>query len=105
MAACAPRIAMPSPPQLAAADAAMLRGCYDCLIEARDIYRRLAAGSRAAPAAAWVFEADLVIALRENEIGLPASDALTEARRIARELPRELEAGRYIELVEQVIQG
>jgi hypothetical protein len=104
VAACAPRIAMQAPPQLVAADAdaALLRGCYDCLIEAREIYRKLAVGGRAAAAAAWVFETDLLIALREKEIDLPASGALTEARRIAMELPRELEAARYIELVEAI---
>src|SRR5450755_504368 len=101
VAACAPRIAMLAPSRFVAADAdaALLRGCYDCLIDAREIYRKLPVGGRAA-AAAWVFETDLLIALREKEICLPASGALTEARRIAKELPRELEAGRYIELVE-----
>lgn len=95
VAACAPRIATHAPSQLVAADAdaALLRGCYDCLIDARAIYRKL-------PAAAWVFETDLLIALREKELGLPPSGALTEARQIAKALPRDLEAGRYIELVE-----
>ena len=101
VAACAPRIAMQAPSQLVAADAdtALLRGCYDCLIDAREIYRKLSVGGRAA---AWVFETNLLIALREKEICLPESGALTEARRIAKELPRELEAGRYIELVEAI---
>lgn len=102
VAACAPRIAMQAPSRFEAAadaDAALLRGCYDCLIDAREIYRKLPVGRRAA---AWVFETDLLIALREKELGLPASGALTEARRIAKELPRELEAGRYIELVEAI---
>src|SRR6185295_5229138 len=107
VAACATRIAMQAPSQLVAADAdaALLRGCYDCLIDAREIYRKLRVGGRAASAAAaaaWVFETDLLIALREKEIGLPASGTLTEARLIAMELPRELEAGRYIELVEAI---
>jgi len=92
---------MHAPSQLVAADAntALLRGCYDCLIDAREIYRKLPVGGRAVP---WVFETDLLIALREKEIGLPASGALTEARQIAKQLPRELEAGRYIELVEAI---
>jgi tetratricopeptide (TPR) repeat protein len=105
VAACAPRIAMQARSQLVAADAALLRGCYDCLIDAREIYRKLPVEGRAdsaAAAAAWVFETDLLIALREKEIGLPASGTLTEARRIAMELPRELEAGRYVDLVEAI---
>ena len=96
LAACAPRIAVKAPSQLVAADDALLRGCYDCLIDAREIYRKDAG------AAASVFETDLLIALREKELGLPASDALIEARRIAKKLPRGLEAGRYVELVEGI---
>ena len=96
VAACAPRIAKQAPSQQIAADAALLRGCYDCLIDAREIYRKLP------KAGAWVFETDLLIALREKEIGLPASGALVDARRIAKDLPRELEAERYIELVESI---
>lgn len=96
VAACAPRIVKQAPSQQVAADDALLRGCYDCLIDAREIYRRLS------NAEAWVFETDLLIALREKEIGLPASGALVEARRIAKDLPRELEGERYVELVESI---
>ncbi|MEJ7601683.1 MAG: tetratricopeptide repeat protein [Kofleriaceae bacterium] len=49
-----------------------------------------------------MFETDLLIALREKEICLPESGALTEARQIAKKLPRELEASRYVELVEAI---
>jgi tetratricopeptide (TPR) repeat protein len=71
VAACAPRIAMHAPSQLLAADAdaALLRGCYDCLIDAREIYRKLPDRGGAAH---WVFETDLLIALREKEIRLIA---------------------------------
>jgi tetratricopeptide (TPR) repeat protein len=98
LAACAPRIAIqtPSHPVAADADAALLRGCYNCLLDARESYRKLPA------AAASVFETDLLIALREKEICLSASDTLSEARRLAKELPREIEAARYIELVEAI---
>lgn len=96
--ACA-RPQVPQPGQLATADAALLRGCYDCLIEARDIYRRLDTGGDRAQLAARVLEADLLLALRERELGLPPSDALAEARQIATTMPPDLEAGRYIELV------
>jgi tetratricopeptide (TPR) repeat protein len=88
-------------PALAAADAELLQGCYDCLLSARASYRRLA-GTDRARAIVRVFEADLLIALRERELDLPASDALTEARNLAAELPRDVEAERYVALVEAV---
>ena len=88
-------------PSLATADTELLQGCYDCLIAARTSYRRFAEIDRA-HGAARVFEADLLIALREKELGLPASDALGEARRIAAELPRAVEAEHYVALVDAV---
>jgi tetratricopeptide (TPR) repeat protein len=100
-AACAPAIAV-QPPQLTAADGALLRGCYDCLIEAREIYRRLARETGRAQAWTRVFEADLLIALREKELGLSSSGALTDARHIATKLPGDLEANDYIELVDAI---
>jgi tetratricopeptide (TPR) repeat protein len=98
-AACAARPAA-QPERLARADAELLQGCHDCLIAARAEYRRLAEGSDRRVLQARVVEADLLIALREKELDLPPSDAIGEARRIASELPRELEAERYVALVE-----
>lgn len=97
-----PPIAHPQPALLARADAALLQGCYDCLLEARASYRRLALGAERPRIVARVFEADLLIALREKELGLPPSDAMRDARRISAELPRDLEAARYLALVESI---
>jgi len=101
--ACSPPPAVhPRPELLADADAELLQGCYDCLLEARARYRRLAASAERPQLLARVFEADLLIALRDRELGLPPSDALAEARRISRELPRELEAERTLALVDAI---
>ena len=97
-----PPIARPQPGVLATADAGLLQGCYDCLLEARASYRRLAAGGERPRVVARVFEADLLIALREKELALPPSDALADARRIAAELPRDVEPGRYLALVDAI---
>lgn len=101
-AGCAARPDAHARESLARADAELLAGCYDCLVSAREGYRRLAVGGQRAVVLARVFEADLLIGLRERELALPASDALGEARRIAAELPRELEAARYLALVDAV---
>jgi tetratricopeptide (TPR) repeat protein len=95
-------IAHPQPALLASADAELLQGCYDCLLEARASYRHLAVGAERPRVIARVFEADLLIALREKELGLSPSDALADARRIASALPRDLEAEHYVALVERI---
>ena len=92
----------PNAARFANGDAALLQGCYDCLIEARAEYRRWTAGRTHTEAITRTFEADLLIALREKELGIPPSDALQEARGIAAELPREFEASRYLALVDAV---
>ncbi|HEX7836685.1 MAG TPA: tetratricopeptide repeat protein [Kofleriaceae bacterium] len=97
-----PPPAHPNPELLASADAELRKGCHDCLIEARASYRRLAVGADRPQLIARVFESDLLIALRDKELGLPPSDALAEARRIAPQLPRELEAERGLELVDAI---
>ena len=97
-----PGPAHPDPARLARADAELAAGCHDCLIAARAGYRALATGAARPELAARVLEADLLLALREKELDLPPSDALAEARRIAAELPRELEAARYVALVDSM---
>jgi len=101
--ACGARQPVPvSREALAAADAELLAGCYDCLLAARASYRRLSGSAERPELLARVFEADLLIALRENELVLPPSDALADARRLARELPPAVEADRYLALVEVI---
>lgn len=78
-AACAPK--GPSPQlvaEIAKADSLLRAGCYTCLHEALGIYQKhkVAQGS---------FDAALLIAIREKELGIPADDAL----RLVRELPSE----------------
>lgn len=97
-----PPVARPDPAVIARADAEILSGCYDCLVAAQTIYRRLATGPARAALLGSLFEADLLIALREKELGIPPSDAIDEARRIAGELPHEIEPARYLALVDAV---
>jgi tetratricopeptide (TPR) repeat protein len=101
MLGCAsPRVGRPPPRTLADADAELLAGCYDCLLNSRASYRWLATVGGRASVIVQVFETDLLIALREKEVGIPPSDAIVEARRIATELPSDLQAARYISLVD-----
>lgn len=57
--------------QLAQADALTLRGCYRCLIEARDLYEDVARqGLEPDRAAAGLFRTTLLAGMREREMGL-----------------------------------
>lgn len=84
---------------LARADGLVLQGCLDCLLDARALYARLASGHARPDVLQRLFETDLLIALRDRELALPADSALAGAADVARRLPRSLEAGRYLRLV------
>jgi tetratricopeptide (TPR) repeat protein len=87
---------------LAAADALVLQGCYDCLLDARATYERVAVGRARPLVVTRLFETDLLIALREKELALDWSDALGRARTLASSLPDGIEAPRYLDLVEAI---
>jgi tetratricopeptide (TPR) repeat protein len=92
----------PAQVDLSRADALILQGCYDCLLEARAIYERVAIGKVRPLVVERLFEAELLITLREKELALDASASLAGARDLARELPPTLDAPRAVALVEAV---
>lgn len=70
--------------ELGKATALVREGCYSCLKEAQAIFERLAGPPRPAPGAAQgAFEATLLIAMREKELGIPAEVSLARARQLA----------------------
>lgn len=70
--------------ELGQAEALLREGCYACLKEAQAIFERLSAPPRPVPGAArGAFEATLLIAMREKELGLPADTSLDRARQHA----------------------
>jgi tetratricopeptide (TPR) repeat protein len=72
---CAPK--GPSPQtiaELARADALLRDGCYTCLTDALAIYERQKHAQGA-------FDAALLLAIREKELGIPGDDAMARARR------------------------
>jgi tetratricopeptide (TPR) repeat protein len=88
LAGCAAR--GPSPQvvaELGKANALLREGCYTCLKEAQTIFERLSAPPRPTPGAErGAFEATLLIAMREKELGLPAETSLDRARQHATRL-------------------
>ena len=88
---------------LAAADSKVLEGCYDCLQDARRTYERLASGksSKSSPGiVARLFETDVLIALREKELGLDARAAMDRARALAPRVPATFEPNRVLALAD-----
>ena len=93
------------PPDLAEldkADALVLQGCYDCLLEARDIYARVGVAKARPFVVSRIFEAELLIALREKELAIDPAPSLARAKAISTELPPSLEAARYLTLAEAI---
>ena len=84
------------------ADARVLEGCYDCLIDARTTYVKLAAGKARPLILPRLFEVELLLTLREKELDLDFAPSLARARDLLKELPAPLEAARYVALVEGI---
>lgn len=85
------------------ADALVLQGCYDCLLEARAIYERVAVGQARPLLVARLFETELLIAVREKELALEWSAALDRARALLPSLPAGLEGERYLAVVDAIL--
>ena len=76
------------------ADRRVLAGCYDCLNDARETYSALAVGKARPFLINKLFEVQVLIAIREQELSLDATAAFAQARALARELPTAKAAGK-----------
>ena len=102
-AACASVPIKPADQQdLARADALVRQGCYDCLREANDVYTRVAVGKARRLVALRLFETNLLLALREKEIGLDPAASMAHARAATDALPPVMDPDRYLADVEAV---
>lgn len=86
-AGCAARARTPALPAIAEADRLVTSGCYRCLVDALGIYDAHLARRPSAAASRGAFRTTILLALREKEIGLPATEYLDRARAQARTLP------------------
>ncbi|HXT69506.1 MAG TPA: hypothetical protein VN700_07115 [Vicinamibacterales bacterium] len=84
----------------ALAETKTLQGCYDCLIEARGAFEKLAAGADRPALVVKLFELDLLIALREKELAIDATATIARARALGAELPATVAGERYLKAVE-----
>jgi tetratricopeptide (TPR) repeat protein len=94
---------------LAAADARVLEGCYGCLQDALSTYARLAGARKnvipknAGALSVRLFETELLLALREKEMGIDSRVSLERARTVAPNMPSSVEATRVLAMVDAVV--
>jgi tetratricopeptide (TPR) repeat protein len=87
---------------LANADALVLQGCYDCMLEARDTYERIAAGKARPLVIQRLFEVTALLALRERELAMDDGPSLERAKALASELPANLAAADYLAIIDLI---
>jgi hypothetical protein len=95
---CAARARPPASPTIADADRLAAVGCYTCLVDALKIYDAILAGRPSQVAMRGAFRTALLLAVREKEIGLPASTYLSRARTLAETLPPTEHAAYAVEI-------
>jgi len=87
---------------LAAADALVRQGCYECLVEARDTYERVAVRKARPTVLPRLFETTVLVALRERELAIDNGPAYEKAKALAAELPANLGAAAALEIADGV---
>ena len=87
---------------LVVAETRLLEGCYSCLLEARDVFTRVAVGKARPLVVARLFEAHVLIGMREREMAMDSSEAFARARALIGELPPTYAGGQYVDIAEMV---
>lgn len=87
---------------LIVAETRLLEGCYQCLLEARDVFARVGVGKARPLVVARLFESHVLIGMRERELALDSAEAFAKARALIPELPPTYAAAQYLEIAEMV---
>ena len=85
---------------LAIAQTRVLEGCYACLLEARDVFERVAVGKARPLVIARLFEVHVLIGMRERELAMDSRDSFAKARALVAELPATYAGAQYVDLAE-----
>src|SRR5207244_3144092 len=94
IARCGPAVGPPS-----RADALVRQGCYECLLKARDAYEGLATQCETPDIVVSLFETQLLVALRERELGIDDRASTAAAEQVAARVPAVVDARRYLRIV------
>jgi tetratricopeptide (TPR) repeat protein len=86
---CAARARVPAGPTIAEAEQLVTAGCYTCLVDALKVYDAILASRPSPRVTRGAFRTAVLLAAREKELGLPASEYLERARTLASSLGPE----------------
>lgn len=89
-------------PRLAAADARVLEGCYDCLIDARQTFEQLAVGRARPFVVPRLFEVNVLIGLREGELALEPGESFSRAEALLPELSPTVDSPLLLEIAKAI---
>lgn len=85
---------------VAVAEGLVDRGCYDCLIRARDTYRALVQGPFRAEILPRLFEAELLLVMRHKELAMAFDGPRADLQRTADTLPAVFDAQKFLAIVD-----
>lgn len=84
------------------ADARVLEGCYSCLTEARDTYKRVAVGKARPILITKLFETHVLVGLREAELAMDPTESFAAAEALVPELPPTYDAKAYLAVARSI---
>ena len=84
------------------ADGRVLEGCYSCLTEARDTYRRLAVGKARPILITKLFETHVLVGLREAELAMDPTESFAAAEALVPELLPTYDAKFYLAIARSI---
>ena len=87
---------------LVVAETRVLEGCYTCLLEARDIFTRIAIGKARPLLIARLFEVHVLIGMREKELAMDGSESFAKARALVSELPPTYAGAQYVDIAQLI---
>jgi tetratricopeptide (TPR) repeat protein len=87
---------------LVVAETRLLEGCYTCLLEAREVFTRVAVAKARPLLVARLFEVHVLIGMREREMAMDSSEAFAKARALIAELPPTYAGAQYLEIAEML---
>ncbi len=87
---------------LVVAETRVLEGCYACLVEARDVFTRVAIGKARPLVIARLFEVHVLIGMRERELAMDSAEAFAKARALIPELLPSYAGAQYVDIAESL---
>jgi tetratricopeptide (TPR) repeat protein len=87
---------------LVVAETRVLEGCYTCLLEAREVFTRVAVGKARPLVVARLFEVNVLIGMREKELAMDGAESFARARALVPELPPTYAGAQYVDIAQLI---